>query len=403
MKSAFPGYFPPNDGEFKDIWGTGLFVLDANAILNLYRYSHATRGEFLSVLTELKDRLWIPAQVAEEFLRNRFGVIQDQKSAYDGISKEFDKYHNGFEETLRKYSRHPTLDTNRLLDQYRKAMKKLRHELELSEKAHNSSFVVDYGNDEILTEVTGIFEGKVGPKYSDKDLESILVEGSKRYADEIPPGYKDADKKGGRTRKFGDLILWKQLLSWSKGHPNPVIFITDDRKEDWWNKNRAGQNLGPRPELVEEHFAITGKRIHFYTSEEFLRRAKKTLKSKISAESVKEIKEITAADAAWNLRTQLLGIQGNDLLRNYYAHFDVTNAWRESMAKSIEEMKLAYELPDYKDLISKAFPEVRGAILAQFLKDLNEGRIHSTVEPEMELPEVDQDDDETLPDDPEES
>jgi hypothetical protein len=81
VRSEFPGYYRRTDEELSKIWEDGIFVLDTNVLLNLYRYSTGTREELLGVLRGVRSHLWILHQVAEEFLRNRQTVIRDRKNA----------------------------------------------------------------------------------------------------------------------------------------------------------------------------------------------------------------------------------------------------------------------------------------------------------------------------------
>jgi len=39
MKSKFPEYFKLTKKEIQELWENALFTLDANILLNLYRYS----------------------------------------------------------------------------------------------------------------------------------------------------------------------------------------------------------------------------------------------------------------------------------------------------------------------------------------------------------------------------
>ena len=43
MRKTFPGYYRPTEAEFRRLWDKCIFVLDANVLLNLYRYSEETR------------------------------------------------------------------------------------------------------------------------------------------------------------------------------------------------------------------------------------------------------------------------------------------------------------------------------------------------------------------------
>lgn len=60
MRQHYLGYYPPSNEELEELWTQGLVVLDANTLLNFYRYTKSTVAEFWRVLDQLADRLWIP-------------------------------------------------------------------------------------------------------------------------------------------------------------------------------------------------------------------------------------------------------------------------------------------------------------------------------------------------------
>ena len=101
-------------------------------------------------------------------------------------------------------------------------------------------------------------------------MDALKKEGKIRYEQRVPPGYMDADKKDGdEYKKFGDLIIWKDMITKAKSEKKPVIFITDDDKEDWWRKHK-GRKLGPRPELLDEFKRETGQEFHIYKFDRFI-------------------------------------------------------------------------------------------------------------------------------------
>jgi PIN like domain len=51
--------------------------------------------------------------------------------------------------------------------------------------------------------------------------------------------------------KFGDLVMWNQLLDHAEQEGLPVILVTDENKEDWVRRIE-GNTRGPRPGLIEE-------------------------------------------------------------------------------------------------------------------------------------------------------
>ena len=141
--------------------------------------------------------------------------------------------------------------------------------------------------------MTALFEGRVGKKPTEERLAAIRKEGEERYAKKIPPGFEDAKKTEGD--KFGDLIIWKEMLEKAKADQRPMIFVTDDGKSDWWHSHH-GKKLGPHPALIEEFLGITGQQFHIYELPQFLRYAGET-GSAIQEEAVLQIAVAMIADS----------------------------------------------------------------------------------------------------------
>ena len=62
MREHFGHYYQRSDAELVEIWTHAIVVLDANVLLNLYRYTPSTRDELLSVLRKTREQLWLPHQ-----------------------------------------------------------------------------------------------------------------------------------------------------------------------------------------------------------------------------------------------------------------------------------------------------------------------------------------------------
>ena len=99
-----------------------------------------------------------------------------------------------------------------------------------------------------------------------KDIYLWCEEGEKRYSKNIPPGYKDKGKGG--LREYCDLIIWKEILGYAKEENKNVTFMTDDVKEDWWERN--GKDLNFHSKLIKE-FGKTGQQIVGMTAGDFYR------------------------------------------------------------------------------------------------------------------------------------
>jgi len=116
-----------------------------------------------------------------------------------------------------------------------------------------------------------------------------VEQGTQRYAAEVPPGYSDAGKKTGDD-KFGDYFIWEQMIAEAKSRGLPVIFVTDDRKEDWIQRD-GGKDIGPRPELMQEFSERAGQRFYCYPFRAFLEQSRQYVDVKISKEAIKEVDE----------------------------------------------------------------------------------------------------------------
>jgi hypothetical protein len=71
MKNKLKEYIPLSEDQRKMIWKNGIFVLDANVLLNMCRYSKKSYGELIGIIKNHKNSLWLPYQVGMEFFNNR--------------------------------------------------------------------------------------------------------------------------------------------------------------------------------------------------------------------------------------------------------------------------------------------------------------------------------------------
>lgn len=284
MRSIFPGYFRPTDAGYKALWKHGIFVVDANVVLNLYRYSTETRKQLEATLRSLKTRLFIPHQAAREFLRNRLSVTAGQADEYTRAITRL----NELAGTLSDRKKHPYLEELEL-PRFTETVNRLRELLE----GQRTALLDRLSNDEILEFVDSIFEDTTGQPFDDAALAALGAEGERRYKARIPPGFKDAkkDESGDPYRKYGDLILWKQLIAYAKENKKPVVFVTDDNKEDWWLE-QSGKTIGPRAELREEFIAEVKQDFWMYTVDRFVEEAARFAKTQVSERVIAEIKEV---------------------------------------------------------------------------------------------------------------
>lgn len=101
MKEVIKEFLEPSKKEKQELWEKAVFVFDTNVLLNLYRYSAKTRNSLLNAFESFTGRIWIPYQVACEYMRKRCEVIYETVQRYDQFKKEAETFTGKAVETLR--------------------------------------------------------------------------------------------------------------------------------------------------------------------------------------------------------------------------------------------------------------------------------------------------------------
>jgi hypothetical protein len=293
MKGRFPGYNTPTDEEFRQMWQECVFAFDANMLLHIYRYTPETQESFYRVLERLKDRIWVPHQAATEYYENRDKVIEDQLKVYDDITRLLDEAYGKLETQLAVFKRHVSVKTEPVLQAIKSGLANAKESLAANKQTHPDAAASALMGEKI----TALFEDKVGNQFSTARLLEIYEEAERRFKAQIPPGYKDAKGKD-YPDKYGDVVVWFQLIEHAKVLRKPIIFVTDDRKDDWWRKEK-GQTVSPRPELINEIENGAHVKFYMYHSEQFLRHAQEFLELADQQAAIQEVEEIGRQDEAY--------------------------------------------------------------------------------------------------------
>lgn len=275
MRKAFRHYFRPAEAELRKLWDQGLFSFDASVLLNVYGYSHETREELISFLEKHAGRIRLPYQFGIEFSRSRCRTIIKQVKKYREVEESLTQIKKNYISPQRD---HPYL-TNDALRAYDFVLEELGESRSAIEKL--------LGADEYCERLLKVFEGNVGPKPSLQDLDQLHGEAKERYEKQIPPGYLDLKKKG-IPEAYGDYIAWRQLMQIAQSEKKGMVLVTDDFKDDWWY-SEGDRTLGPLPQLLEEFTLLSGQEFCLYTSENFLRSAKKFMAVEIRDHVIEEV------------------------------------------------------------------------------------------------------------------
>ena len=288
MKTKFFEQYTLPDSEIRAILENGILVFDTNVLLNLYSYTKSTKEKMLEIMKKYKNRLWMPYQVGWEFFNNRENKISNVQGGCDKLLKYINDSKNGFDKLLNdNYKRHPYIDRESISALFRNQLKTVSDEIEKL-KAQDPNYDK---NDTILKQLTQLYNKKVGDDYSIEEYKTIFKDGEKRYEQKTPPGFADLKEKKdqGPRHLYGDLIIWKQMIDKSKSTNNDIVFVSEDQKEDWYEKD----SNRPRRDLIKEFGTLTeGKRILIYSQELFLKSIDKYLGGDIGNDVITEVKDV---------------------------------------------------------------------------------------------------------------
>lgn len=248
-----------------------------------------------------------------EFQNRRLDIKHREKQKFQEIYNHLDEILAIETKINQKFlkGRFPSLDSS--TEKLFKSIQKSIETFKVSLQECDSSQPNIRTHDEIREKLDTFFRNKIGSAYTQEKLNELYKDGEIRYSKEIPPGFKDSSKEGKDyiyrgveyKRKFGDLILWKQIIEKAKnekdaGKIENIIFITDDEKEDWWfciNQN-GRKIIGPHANLTHEIIDEGGISLfHMYNTASFLEDAKEILSDiRIQESSILEVEKTNEAE-----------------------------------------------------------------------------------------------------------
>jgi hypothetical protein len=396
MEKLYKIHRNSNQIDFQNIWKEGLFIFDSNVLLDLYRLPESAKNDLLGVFRNenFNNRIWIGFQVMMEFLNNRLTVIGDQKNMFSKIKiltekliTETDDLSTTYKteiEKLKLTQRHSLINPDEYItkDNLKKTtdvyITFLKHLEDLESKQNDVN-----DTDEIKEFVINIFNNKIGESFDKDNLDLIYKDGTKRYESKFPPGFMDIKKEGSYffedkeyVRKFGDLILWKEIIKVSNDKKlKYVVLVTGDVKEDWWEEKR-GKKIGARKELLNEIYTQCPELdvFHLYNTSTFLKFAKEEIDKTIKDSSIIEALELINNNNNIIGSIEDISITKRDYLKQLY----IINERIKRSHNILEDLnKQKSKLSNYRDeLYDSSDP----------LDDIKE-YAHNLAIPEMELEE----------------
>lgn len=270
----------------RELWSKALFIFDTSSICTLYNLTEDTKKIMVDVLRRIQERIWIPAQVMYEYLKNRDKVIMNPiRESYQDPTElkkcRLPEWLNTFLEQHKETVFHPFLDSeayNALSaksDQFAELIKEIKQIIKEQYQKRKTEIEAVKDHDIILDTFSSF---NIGEPFPMPHIMEIVREGGLRYKNRIPPGYMDeAEKKG--TQIYGDLIVWKEVLQYAEEHHKDVILICDDVKEDWYTHLKGNTPDTPRNELIKEFVDRVGTDFWMYPLRQFINKLQQEFKT----------------------------------------------------------------------------------------------------------------------------
>lgn len=295
MKKTFQEFYKPEDEKLAKLWKECLFAFDASVLLALYEYTKNTAEEILEAMDRWRSRIWLPYRAGYEYHLRRVPCIQERLSAHKKAREEV--------ENLCKELRQ-VLDTpdNKALgkEDIVTTVDEFEDDIlgKINETRERTPEMLK--EDPILKQLSDLFADRVGDPFPDEKRSDILEEASERYPAEIPPGFKDVDNLENLDdpdmSEIGDLLIWKQLIRKAKTKGTPIVFITNDQKEDWWHIAKHNRKVGPHYALRREFLEETGQEFYIYRPTQFVKHTEQHAKGKVNKQALEEMKHLESAE-----------------------------------------------------------------------------------------------------------
>lgn len=201
MKQHFPGFYPYNNQELKDLLGKSTIVFGASVLLDLLRISYGK--DFLDIVNEKigTERLWLPYDTAWLYHERLANVVDEQIKNVDSAASALNRLKASFSDN----GQHPYIPDTLKVD-FDKMMNKIKDALD-----KDRNFLLGHLNNSALRKrIDEIFQGRIGEPYEQNQLEQLYQESEERHKQRRHPSIDFSSNKNIRIRHHR-LIVWKQI------------------------------------------------------------------------------------------------------------------------------------------------------------------------------------------------
>ena len=367
MNEKFDGLKLFDKSEQGEMLKTSIIVLDTNVLLNFYRVSKKTSDDIIKAFSNYSKNIWLPYYAGVEFYKNKYdvskSVIEKNSLVKSHIVSGYDKMIQDVSKTFNEYKKDDNVENllKFLKESKEESLKKIDTLTKnINKKIENNVESIDKKIEELVGD-------KITNKVTEEEFNIILKEGHTRLENGIAPGYEDKGKTDliGQYKVNGDYFIFDDMIRLAKSKNCDIVFITDDNKKDWYNKNEQRIVY----ELQREFFYKTGRKILLLSSSDFIDLHNKVSKGrnvKVSTESKKEIEKLSDLTNLISTYNDIYNI--NKLVNNFNEINNMSNLMKfYSDNNAIKSY--------YVNSLSEALKEVN-----PMLKDIDLSGIKKTLE-----------------------
>jgi hypothetical protein len=237
-------------------YGNYVVVLDTNILLKIYRSSPDYAEFVLECLECIKDYVYVPFNVSWEYEKHRKDEYSKKVKSIENVNQTCHKLiidiRNKVKGQCEELAKNGYPEIDELIEKMTEKVDELDAELDSYFGEHQDLDFLNRWNEDKVLRLKEKFTNM--PEPSAAFIYKQCQEGEYRYKKEIPPGYKDNKKDG--VSKYGDLLVWSETYTFAAQNSKNIIFVTDDVKEDWWDRSDDGRILF-RKELIKEFSRYT--------------------------------------------------------------------------------------------------------------------------------------------------
>lgn len=249
-----------------------LFVFDTNVWLDLYTLPKKCVDEILHGFTWRTDMIWLPNQVFIEFKNNyksSRGTGSFKPNLKCNLEEVFKKFEDSIDTNFKIYKEKEIIEVpqiNQLKNHILQEIQLLKGSTfpKANEIFENIKKLNSYSekNDDIEILINALRRSSHANGFKVLELLKIYEEGEVRFKYNTPPGFMDKEKPNNKKNettqsKYGDLILWKELLQKGKESKCNLVLVQNEKKADWWDMSNNARKI-PKV-MIEEFDEVKGK------------------------------------------------------------------------------------------------------------------------------------------------